>query len=362
MKTIRTLSVLALVLLLALAFSAPPPPGDLLLRPDDAEWSTPAPDRFRARFVTSEGEFVLEVHRRWARHGADRLYNLVRLGYYDDTRISRVRDGYIAQFGLSGDPQVNAAWYGHAMPDDAPRRSNLRGTVAFAMLEAPNTRTTQLYINLDDNSHLDEMGFAPLARVVEGIEVADRFYSGYDENAGGGMRAGNQGRAAAEGNAYFDAEFPQLTRIERAVIEPASIYAFPSPGGNRTRIEAHLLPAVSTGPMDPAWSPDGTRLALSMRGDIWVVPAAGGEAVAVTRGPGYHSEPAWSPDGSRIAYSRDLDGNLDIGVVEMESGAARLVVAHAHIDIQPAWHPDGSGLFFASARDGDFDIFFVDSG
>ena len=125
------------------------------------------------------------------------------------------------------------------------------------------------------------------------------------------------------------------------------------------RVEVHLLPAVSTGPLDPTWSPDGQWIAFSMRGDIWKVPAQGGEAIALTRGPGYHFEPAWSPDGSTLAMTVDADGNLDVATVSAEGGPIRPVTDHPHVDIQPAWSADGQSLIFVSGRDGNLDIFRV---
>jgi len=188
-----------------------------LMDPEHAIWDVPAPAVFQARFETNTGDFVMEVHRDWAPIGADRLYNLVRTGFYDDSRFYRIRGGFIAQFGLPGDPAVTDVWYDRAMPDDPVVESNGRGFVAYAMT-GPNTRTTQLYINLDDNSRLDDQGFAPIGRIIEGMDVVDRLYAGYDETAGGGMRGGNQGKIRSGGNAHLDAEFPDLDRLIRATI------------------------------------------------------------------------------------------------------------------------------------------------
>jgi TolB protein len=126
------------------------------------------------------------------------------------------------------------------------------------------------------------------------------------------------------------------------------------------RVEMHLVPAVSTGPLDPAWSPDGRWLAFSMRGDVWKMPSSGGEAIALTQGPGYHFEPAWSPDGSQVALSVDHDGNLDIGIMSAEGGPVERLTSDPHIDVQPVWSADGKSLYFASARSGDFDIYRID--
>lgn len=351
-----------------LAALLPTPPlaatgdGDIptaLLDPDAAAWSERAPELYRVRLATSAGEVVLEVFRRWAPLGADRFYNLVRMGFYDDTRVYRVREGAFAQFGLSGDPAVNRAWYERRMPDDPPRRPNLRGMVAFAMLEQPGTRTTQVFINLRDNPEQDAGGFAPFGRVIAGMDVADRFFAGYGEDAGGGMRGGRQGRIVQEGNAHLDADFPQLTRIVSASIEPGAVMRFTDVGANRIRTEVHMLPAVSTGPMDPTWSPDSSRLAFAMRGDLWVMDAHGGAAQAITRGPAYYAEPAWSPDGRWIAFSRDLDGNLDVGVVSAAGGEPVMLASHPHVDVQPAWSADSTSVIFASARAGSFDLWRV---
>jgi homoserine O-acetyltransferase len=188
-----------------------------LLDPTDSSWRARAPEEYVARVETSRGTFDITVTRAWAPIGADRFWNLVRHGFYDDQRINRVRSGFIAQFGLSGDPAVTAAWAGHTIPDDGVRASNVRGAVAYATT-GPDTRLTQVYINLVDNVRLDAQGFAPFGRVTRGMDVVDRLYSGYGESAGGGMRGGKQGGIEREGNAWLDARYPKLDRIVRATI------------------------------------------------------------------------------------------------------------------------------------------------
>lgn len=192
-----------------------------LMNPDHAAWSESAPDVFRARFETTRGVFVVEAHRVWAPCGVDRFYTLVRTGFFDDSRFFRVRAGFIAQFGIPGDPAVTAVWKDRTMPDDPVRQSNTRGFVAYAMT-GPDTRTTQLYVNYDDNARLDAEGFAPIGQVVEGMDVVDRLYAGYDEEAGGGMRGGKQGPMLEGGNAHLDANFPLLDKLLRASIVQAS--------------------------------------------------------------------------------------------------------------------------------------------
>ena len=134
------------------------------------------------------------------------------------------------------------------------------------------------------------------------------------------------------------------------------LFAGPNRYGHSDRVERHMLPAVSTGPMEPAWSPDGKWIAFSMRGDIWKVPADGGEAIALTHGPGYHFEPAWRPDGSRLALSMDIDGNLDIGIVSASGGDVERITTDRRVDVEPAWGRDGASLYFVSSRGGSFDI------
>jgi homoserine O-acetyltransferase len=171
-----------------------------------------------ARFETSQGDFVVEALRAQAPIGSDRFYNLIRLGYYDDTRFHRVSEGYIVQFGLHGDPRVNAAWLHMQMPDDPAHGSNVRGTFAFARSPDPETRNTQIYVNLGDNTRNDVEPFALFGRVVEGMEVLDRLYSGYGEESGSGVRQGRQGPIIEGGNEYLDREFPLLDRIVRATV------------------------------------------------------------------------------------------------------------------------------------------------
>jgi homoserine O-acetyltransferase len=185
------------------------------------ETNRPAPDLFRVRLETSKGLILLEIHREWAPYGADRFYNLVRQGYYDDTRFFRVIAGRWAQFGIHGDPKISTLWRGQTFPDDPRRESNVRGTIAFAFAFAvANGRTTQVFINLKDNSEtLDPQGFAPFGRVIEGMGVTDALNPEYGESAGGGIRGGKQDPLFAGGNAYLDREFPRLDRIRRARVE-----------------------------------------------------------------------------------------------------------------------------------------------
>jgi peptidyl-prolyl cis-trans isomerase A (cyclophilin A) len=178
-----------------------------------------APARFRVRFETTKGPFTVEVTREWAPRGADRFYNLVRAGYYDDAAFFRVIEGFMVQFGINGNPRVNAAWQTARIPDDPVTQSNRRGMVTYAMA-GPDTRTTQLFINFRDNKGLDAQGFAPFGGVVEGLAVVDSLYSGYGEGAPRGMGP-DQGRAQAEGNAYMRSSFPRLDFIKTArVVTP----------------------------------------------------------------------------------------------------------------------------------------------
>ena len=191
--------------------TAPSPLRPLLDPPHATEQ---APDRFRVRFETTKGPFVIEVTRAWAPRGADRFYNLVRVGYYDDVSFFRVIENFMVQFGIHGDPAVNAAWRQARIPDDPVTQSNKRGMVTYAMA-GPDTRTTQLFINFRDNAGLDGQGFSPFGRVVEGLSVVDSLYSGYGEGAPSGVGP-EQGRAQGEGNAYLKSRFPKLDFVKTA--------------------------------------------------------------------------------------------------------------------------------------------------
>ena len=178
-----------------------------------------APERFRVRLTTTKGEVVIDCTRAWAPLGADRFYTLVTAGYYDDSAWFRVVKGKWAQFGIAGTPAVAQAWRGRTFPDDPFKASNVRGTVAFAFA-AKDGRTTQVFINLVDNSagH-DKEPFVPFGRIVDGMDVVDALYDGYGETALGGIRAGKQDPLFQQGNAYLRANFPRLDYITRARVE-----------------------------------------------------------------------------------------------------------------------------------------------
>ena len=177
-----------------------------------AALSEQSPPTFQVAFDTSKGRFVVDVHREWAPIGADRFYNLVKNGFFDEVRFFRVIGGQLAQFGMHGDPRVQDAWRDAAVQDDPVMHSNTRGTVSFAS-RGPNTRTTQLFINLTDNRAYDRLGFSPFAEVVTGIDVVDSLYAGYEERP-------EQGLIDEEGNAYLTREFPNLDYIKKAALLP----------------------------------------------------------------------------------------------------------------------------------------------
>jgi peptidyl-prolyl cis-trans isomerase A (cyclophilin A) len=177
-----------------------------------------APATYKVTFDTSKGPFVVEVHRDWAPVGADRFYNLVKNGFYNNTRFFRVISGFMVQFGINGDPAISSQWRVARINDDPVKQSNARGLITFATA-GPNTRTTQVFVNYANNSMLDRQGFAPFGQVVSGMNVVDALYSGYGEGAPSGSGP-EQGRVQSEGNAYLTSSFPKLDYIKSATITP----------------------------------------------------------------------------------------------------------------------------------------------
>ena len=193
------------------AHTAPAGPHPSLLNP--ASLHAKAPAVFKAKFTTTAGDFVVEVHRDWAPLGADRFYNLVRYGYFTNAAFFRVVPGFVVQFGLSANPAVNKVWHDANIHDDPVVQSNKRATLVFATA-GPNTRTTQLFINFADNARLDAMGFAPFGTVIEGMDVVDKIFPGYHETP-------SQDLISEKGDAYLTANFPHIDKIKLARIVPA---------------------------------------------------------------------------------------------------------------------------------------------
>jgi peptidyl-prolyl cis-trans isomerase A (cyclophilin A) len=220
---IRARFTLVLSALLALAAATPvlhaqaKAPRKSLMNP--AAFKEQAPDTYDVTFDTSVGEFVVRVTRAWAPNGADRFYNLVKNGFYDEARFFRAVPNFMVQFGINGNPQVAKIWQSARIPPDKVTQSNRRGFITFAMGASPDTRTTQVFINFRNNTNLDGMGFAPFGEVVSGMEVVDKIHTGYGEGAPRG-RGPAQARVVAEGNAYLTKSFPQLDYIKTATITP----------------------------------------------------------------------------------------------------------------------------------------------
>lgn len=189
-----------------------------LLHPETLRQKAPA--QYDVKFVTTAGDFTVQVTRAWSPNGADRFYNLVQHHYYDGAAFFRVISGFMAQFGLSAYPEVSAAWEKADIRDDPHVESNRRGTMTFATA-GPNTRTTQIFINFGNNAPLDKDGFTPFGVVTDGMDVVDKLYSGYGEGAPDG-RGPNQALVGQRGRAYLEKNFPKLDVIRTATLEPAA--------------------------------------------------------------------------------------------------------------------------------------------
>lgn len=169
------------------------------------------PNHYKARFDTSQGAFVIEVKREWAPIGADRFYELVKSGFYDEARFFRVAPGFVIQWGIARDPMLNSQWKDKVIPDDPVKEGNLAGYVSFAS-RGPNTRTTQVFVNLANNIQLDGMGFAAFGRITEGLDIIPRIFAGYTQQP-------DQAQIETQGNAYLNQSFPKLDYIKAARIE-----------------------------------------------------------------------------------------------------------------------------------------------
>ena len=217
MRSVRTLAAVAIVLGLPLAAGRapsgaqqPPAPSRDLTKPET--WTDTAPATFVAVFDTTVGIFAVRVHREWAPRGADRFYNLVKYGFYDQCRFFRVVPQFAVQFGIHGDPKVSEPWDKATLPADRPRVSNTRGRVTFAMTQLATTRTTQVFVNLGNNSRLDIDGFAPIGEVISSLLIIERIYSEYGEGP-------DQAYIQGGGNDFLTKFFPRMDYVKTATIE-----------------------------------------------------------------------------------------------------------------------------------------------
>ncbi len=177
-----------------------------------------APDTFTVNFDTSKGTVLVEIHRDWAPNGVDHFYTLVKTGYYDGNRFYRVVRDFVAQFGMNGDPKLNQSWANAPIPDDPVRQSNVRGMLTYAATQMPNSRSTQLFFNLRNNSMLDDKGFAPIGRVSQGMDVVDSFFNGYGDAPPNG-EGPDQAKIGSQGNEYLQSQFPRLDFIKKATVQ-----------------------------------------------------------------------------------------------------------------------------------------------
>lgn len=209
--TIRSSALTAAIAVASVAGLAAQTASNAKLR-EPAALKEKAPATYKAKFDTSAGVFRIEVHRDWAPLGADRFYNLVKNGFYDEVRFFRVVPNFMVQFGMNGTPAVQAIWQSQNLRDDPLKQSNKRGYVTFANA-GPNTRSTQVFINFKDNAGLDGQGFAPFGQVVDGMDVVDKINAQYREQP-------SQAAIRSQGNAYLTKEFPKLDYVKKATVEP----------------------------------------------------------------------------------------------------------------------------------------------
>jgi len=216
-RVMHTLTLMLVTVATTVALAEQAAPRRSLLA--TASFKETAPDVYNVKFDTSAGEFVIRVTRAWAPNGADRFYNLVKNGFYDDVRFFRAVPNFMVQFGIHGNPAVAKVWQSARIPPDKVTQSNKKGFITFAMGATPDTRTTQVFINFRNNTNLDSMGFAPFGEVVSGIENVDKIFTGYGEGAPRGSGP-PQARVVAEGNAYLTKAFPKMDYIKTATIVP----------------------------------------------------------------------------------------------------------------------------------------------
>lgn len=202
---VKTRPVVAGVLLAGVAMLA-----GCSSKPAEEMESKPVPDTYKVKFETTKGDFVIEVTKDWAPLGAERFHQLVSAGFFDNSKFFRVVPGFVVQFGLAATAELNQSAPGR-LPDDPVKQTNAKGTITFAT-SGPNSRTTQVFINLANNQGLDKQGFSPFGVVTEGMSVVEQLYSGY------GDAGPNQGQIKSMGNAYVEASFPKLDGIKKATI------------------------------------------------------------------------------------------------------------------------------------------------
>jgi peptidyl-prolyl cis-trans isomerase A (cyclophilin A) len=215
----RFLTAAALSILVACDKPAPPPADTATSAATPPPAATPtvdaAPATFKVRFETSKGPIVIQFNREWSPNGVDRIYQLVQEQYYDNVKFFRVVTGFVVQFGMHGDPATNTKWQGQPIRDDPVTQTNSRGRVTFAKSSMPDSRTAQLFINLQDNGPMldppSQQGFAPVGEVVEGMSVVDRLYAGYADQP-----TNRQPEISAGGNAFLNREYPKLDSVRTA--------------------------------------------------------------------------------------------------------------------------------------------------
>lgn len=232
---------------------------------DPSKAAEPAPEDFHVKFETTAGDFEMDCHRSWAPKAADRFYNLVKIGFYDDVAIFRVVEGFVAQFGIHGDPAVSKPWKGTATEPDPVKESNKRGTLTFAMGGMPKTFTTQVFINYNDNANLDKMGFAPVCMITgEGMSVVDKFYKEYE-----GEVSNQQGRIEAEGNKFLREQYKALDYVKTARLVATADATLP-PAGSAS--------AAPSGSAAPSAAPAAGSAAPSAKPAASAAPKASGAA------------------------------------------------------------------------------------